>query len=288
MKTNTHIVVTGASGFIGSALVSFFHEQGYTVSALLRTPPASPIHGVEYVHYDMSQMPDSRLFHPETVLIHCAYSKTRSSSEEDSNITATTNLLKLAKQNGVKQCLFLSSLSAGSDSGTYYARQKYLLETLFIRQNGTVLRPGLVIGKGGLFYQTVQTIRKTRLLPIINGGRQPVYYIGIHDLVKITGALILNQKTGIFYALNQPAIPFKTFYKTIAKHLSMPIRIIPVPLWFLKLMALAYKVLPGEAKITSDNIKGLQHVPVPDPVILKASTYNFPFESLEMSLRDLH
>lgn len=287
LKTNTHIVITGASGFIGSAFVAFFHEKGYTVSALARKPPSNRLAGVNYVHYDMGSIPDTRLFNKETILIHCAYSKTQTTTDTDINSLAARHLLELAAQHTIKRCIFLSSLSADSGSGTYYARQKKQLEALFAQANSTILRPGLVIGNGGLFYQTLTTIRKTRLLPITGGGQQPVYYISIKDLARITEDVILKQRTGTFYALNQPAIPFITFYKTVARSLSIQLRVLPVPIWLLKTAAFAYKVLPVKAKITSDNIKGLQNVPFPDPSILRSSVFDFEFESLEESLRNL-
>ncbi len=285
--TKPHIVISGASGFIGSALAQHFSQSGYAVSALVRSLPKHQHPNLNYVLYHLEQPLPEMNFSTAPVFIHCAYSKQSSTNGVDANEIAAQHLLQHLKNNTIQHCIFFSSLSASSSSNTYYAQQKNKIEQVLAGTNNSVLRPGLVIGKGGLFYNTFTFIKRFGLLPLIGKGNQPVYYIGIDDLVKICEILIIEKRIGCFYALHHQAIPYKQFYKAIAQQFQKRLFLLPLPIGFIKLAAKVYNAWPRTSKITSDAIKGLQQVPVPDANILQHSVYGFELEHLEKSLEKL-
>lgn len=280
MNHKTHIVIAGASGFIGGALLKHFWLQGYELTALVRVIPNEELIGVKYVKYDMMKEIDKSVSFQNAIIIHCAYSKQNESETFDINQRATQNLLQKAKREKAKQRIFLSSFSATSQSGSYYAVQKSKLEKLFQMEKSTIVRPGLVVGKGGLFYSTLQFIKRFGVLPLMGGGNQLVYYVGINDVVTAIDELLVQSRLGFFY-LNHPIpLNYKTFYKTIAKRINKRLLLVPVPLWLLKPLLHLYVYLPN-ASITKDNIKGLNEVPIPDATIMKQSVFSFEFQSIE-------
>lgn len=285
--TKPHIVITGASGFIGSALAQHFSQSGYAVSALVRSLPKQQHPNLNYVVYHLEQPLPEMNFSTTPVFIHCAYSKQGSKVGVDANEIAAQHILQHLTTKAIQHCIFFSSLSASSSSNTYYAQQKKKIEQLLTGPNTSLLRPGLVIGKGGLFYNTFTFIKRFGLLPLIGKGNQPVYYIGIDDLVKICETLVVEKRVGCFYALHEQAMPYKQFYKTVAQQFQKRLFLLPLPIGLVKLAAKIYSALPRTSKITSDAIKGLQQVPVPDASILQHSVYGFELERLETSLEKL-
>jgi nucleoside-diphosphate-sugar epimerase len=283
LEKHSHIIITGASGFIGSYLVNYFSSLNFKVTALLKKTPTNPLPNVTYVVYNMAEPVDANIFTPNAILIHCAYSKKAGSTVEDINETATIHLLKMARANGVKHCVFFSSISATSTSGTYYAKQKNTLEKLFNTTQDIILRPGLVIGNGGLFANTVKFITRFKVLPMVGNGKQPVYYIAINDVAKALYELLNQQRCGTFYICNTKPMPYKTFYKTVASVLNTNIITLPLPLWFLKIALTIYGLLP-KASINADNLKGLNEVPLLDEEIKKQSVFSFQFKTVNESL----
>jgi nucleoside-diphosphate-sugar epimerase len=277
-----HIIITGAGGFIGSELVSYFHTKTYAVTALVRQFPRVPISGVNYLMYDLSEQPPIACFSKDSILIHCAYHS--KATIPDVNISGAQRLIDAARKAGLKKIIFFSSLSAESHSKTYYSHQKQALESLFGFES-IILRPGLVIGNGGLFSRTVSFIKRFGLLPILGKGRQAVYYIGIKDLLSITEWLIKNHVSGAFHAFHPQSISYRDFYSMVAQHLRKRLRFIALPIGWFKAMVPIYNLF-SKNKITSDNIKGLQTVPQPDEEIKRRSTFGFQLQSLADCLND--
>jgi NAD dependent epimerase/dehydratase family enzyme len=278
LNTKSHIIITGASGFLGKKLLAFFFERGHTVTALTRTLPQEKNQNINYVKYDMLSEIDKNISFKDAVIIHTAY--TKEEHLPDINLLAAERLLKKAVTETARQCIFISSLSATSGSGSYYAKQKKAVENLFQQASQTCIRPGLIIGNGGLFQQTVDFIQRFGVLPLFNGGKQNVYYIGVEDLAKCMDELISQNKSGCYYALHAEPIPYAAFYKRVANCLNRRVYMIPVPIWILKVISF----LPF-SKITKDNVKGLNAVPELEKEIVDAHKYSFAFDTLEMLMK---
>lgn len=276
-ETTKHIVITGANGSIGSALTRYFSQRNYTVTALVRKKPNNPIENVDYQSYELESNAEMPYLTSNSVVIHCAYSKTK--TQPDSNILAANHLLNEARKRKVSQCIFLSSISVLSTSASYYSEQKKAIEQLFNAENDLILRPSLVLGKGGLFEQTLQTLQKSRFLPLINGGNQPIYYVGMHDLVRYVEESITNDLKGIHTITNPTPIDYKNFYTSIAQQLGFKITPIQVPLFLMKTAVFLNSFLPRPF-ITKDNLKGL----LQSPTLEIDKTAAFEYQSLEAIL----
>lgn len=278
-ETTKHIVITGANGYIGSALVRYFSQKKYVVTALVRKKPTVVIDNVDYQLYEMESNAEMPYLTSDSVVIHCAYSKTK--SEPDNNIAAAKHLLNEARKKGVSKCIFLSSISVLSTSESYYSQQKKAIEELFDSKNDLIVRPSLVVGNGGLFAQTLQTLQKTKLLPLINGGNQPIYYVGIHDLLRYIDNGIENDSSGIHQITNPKPILYKDFYVTIAQQLGFKTTPIQIPLFLMKTVVFLNSFLP-KPFLTKDNLKGLMQ----SPTLKIDDSVAFEYQSLEAILTD--
>jgi nucleoside-diphosphate-sugar epimerase len=246
MNSSKHILITGATGFIGKEFIQTFSET-YQITALVRQIPKNTINTVRYIEFDMNSLLNSQLLKDIDVIIHFAHDF----ENVDVNVTFAQKLKRITQ----KRVIFLSSFSAIPplvDSS--YAKAKVAQESVF--KNDTIIRAGLVIGNGGLYQKIYSFIKKYPFVPLVNGGKQKMQLISIKDLIKSIGILIENEKTGIYHIAHPTQITYKYFVWMIAKSLHKKVLFLPIPVFGLMFLAQLKKIMP-RLPISEDNIKGL-------------------------------
>jgi nucleoside-diphosphate-sugar epimerase len=256
MNTNETIAISGATGFIGSQLCAHFVQQGYRVIGFCRNIPAQRVHGVEYRTFNLEQAPDKNLFKHATIFIHCAYLK--GEEAKNINIEGTKKLLKASRNAGVKKNIFFSSMSAHPDALSAYGQQKLQLEKEFYGQNDAVIRPGLVIGNGGLFLEMVKHIQSKGIIPLIDGGTQPLYTVHISDLLKATGTIVIKNLNGTFTVAELKPVLYRDFYKELAKTLNKKVLMFNISYSLMEKLLSLTKLLGLKIGVGRENLLGLK------------------------------
>jgi UDP-glucose 4-epimerase len=114
------IALTGATGFIGRALVQELLARGFRVRVLLRRPSAVPVECSNAVIGDLARLRNMRdAFQDADFVIHTAGVAHAMSGVPDDdyrtlNTEGTINLARAAQAAGVKRFVFLSSVRAQS------------------------------------------------------------------------------------------------------------------------------------------------------------------------------
>ncbi|GHO91220.1 oxidoreductase [Reticulibacter mediterranei] len=192
------ILITGATGYIGSHLVARLVSQGERPRCLVRNINRAtrvlPAGKLEFVAGDTTQ-PASLETAVQGVdtIVHAAFvtadRKEKSGSHyEETNVSGTANLVKAAKAAGVKRIVVLSGLGTKPGKAGSYMQGRYLAEQLVIDSglNWTIIRPSVVFGKDAPFIKgLVDLIRSAPVLPLIGGGTtlfQPIY---VEDVATI-------------------------------------------------------------------------------------------------------
>jgi nucleoside-diphosphate-sugar epimerase len=252
------IVITGANGFIGSAAAAYFSARGFSVVTAGRKPHAK---GYPHLHFNIEEENSTPLQLPAgtTVLLHAAFVTAQQSKRAyELNVNSTNRLLQAAKQAGVTQFIFLSSLSAHSGAVSVYGKQKLACEKLVLEQNGVVVRPGLVIGNGGLFAQMQTHIVAGRRIPLFNGGQQPLQTVYIDDLLEALHTIITQQRKGAYSIATPQSIPYRQFFEIMARHFNQSPRFLHLPLAPVKFMLRIARKLGIRLAAGDDNLAGLQ------------------------------
>ena len=260
------IVITGAGGFIGSELVNYFSERNYNVIAFIYNSRKdlsvpSKIENVEYIHYELNKDFDESALKEADLLIHCAYLTI--SKDKDANrinIDGTKKLLEACRKNKVEKFLFLSSMSAHEEALSNYGKIKFELEQIFDLKKDLIIRPGLVLGNGGLFLNMKNIISKNKYIPMIGGGTQPLQTICINDLTTSIEFALKNNIIGKYtLAINEPKM-MKDFYKAIASKIEKKIILVNFPYFLADFTFWMLKTFKISAKITKENLLGLKQM----------------------------
>jgi nucleoside-diphosphate-sugar epimerase len=182
-----NIFITGINGFLGRSMARHFRSRGHAVRGSARNASA----GVVALRLGEAFDPD--VFRGSDAVIHAAHDFTAGAKEK--NIRGTRAWFEAAP--GARQA-FLSSYSARPDAASEYGETKYAIEKIFLESGQAVVRPGLVIGNGGLFARQRAALRKLPVVPLIGGGTAPVAVIGIGHFLDALAIVVEQERAGAF------------------------------------------------------------------------------------------
>ncbi len=173
------ITITGASGFLGTAMAEHLRSRGHEVreTGRVRLGEACDFTGSECV-------------------IHAAHDFGPDSFER--NRAGTQAWFDAARQAGVRRQVFLSSFSARPDSPSLYGRTKFATERIFLERGEAVVRPGLVAGPGGMFAKFVQQLGRWRIAPLVAADTRTIAVIALPDLAESIAVILDRNASGAF------------------------------------------------------------------------------------------
>lgn len=188
------ILVTGATGFIGRALVRHLSETGQEVRVLLRPSPKSPRlpKGVP-VEVSVVSLNDERgvraALRGVSQIYHLASAAGygRHGNLLTTDIEGTRALTQTAKDAGVERLIYLSHVGADRMSAFPIHKAKGIAEE-YIRKSGvphTIVRSSIVFGPEDGFTNTIsQMLRSVPFFfPIPGDGRILLQPLWVEDLV---------------------------------------------------------------------------------------------------------
>jgi nucleoside-diphosphate-sugar epimerase len=286
MKKPT-VAITGANGFLGSALVNHFSSKGWQVIALVRNPIKST-NNVRYIEYDLAKPFDDKILDGVEYLVHAAYIKQdkRHPNAFTVNVKAAEEIIKATKKQKFKKSLFVSSMSANEYAESAYGKQKLAIEKIFSEVNSVSVRSGLIIGNGGLVKQMIDFMRSKHMVPLVGGGQQPLQIVSITDLAMTIEKLLTSNLSGVLTVATPQIYTYKEFYQAIAKHINSKILFVPVPFFILINTIRLINLMPIPIAVNSDNAFGLKNLRSAD-TISDLRKIHIELKDLESSLSEL-
>lgn len=267
-----HILLTGATGYIGSRLLEIAISDGVSVTILGSMPPryadapnvrgfawrlGAPIEAAAF----SSLSPGS----PVNAVIHLAHDWKSLEGPTELNRAGTTLLRDAARAAAVPRFIYVSSMSARSDALNRYGRIKAAVESLLEPSSEVAARIGLVYGGQplGLYGTMLALTRLSPVLPMIDAG-QLVQPIHLDEVCR--GLLNLAQRADLskpVYGLAlDRAMSFGEFLKLLARQVHQKsLLVIPFPRWLALLLADLSTYLPG-LTIDRERILGLAGIRV--------------------------
>ncbi len=255
------VAITGANGFVGQALTDHFVRKGWRVIALVRHPKTQPKkQHVLYVAYDLTQPVKPDMLQGVDFLIHTAYTPYDRNHPDALaiNLAGAERLLHAARAARVSHTVFFSTMSAHDDAVSIYGKQKLAIEKLFNTKSDTVLRCGLIMGDGGIVKKMIGFMKSKHVVPLIDGGQQPLQVISIFDLAEVVECVIVKKLSGVFTVACPEVYSYRTLYQTIARRLHIKIVFIPVPFTVLLAGMRIISALHLPLSVNEDNLWGLK------------------------------
>lgn len=239
----TRILITGASGFVGSSFCRrFAAREDLEIRGIGRRAMDQP----NYIRADLTQ-PLQLDWQPDVVIHAAARSSPWGSLKEfrKQNVQATQNVIDFCERRQIPRLVYISSSSVfyreadqldmteespiGPDFVNHYARTKYEGEELVRKFAGSscVLRPRAVFGAGDtvLFPRILKAAQQGKMAFISRPGEPPA----IGDLIHIDSlcdymlrAALNPSLNGSFNLTNDDPVELKSFLQRIFAELGLP------------------------------------------------------------------
>src|SRR5580692_6315375 len=191
------LLLTGATGQVGSALLGRLLAEGMPVRCLVRDPRRLGTRRVrvQIALGDLADPPSFRnAMRGVDTVVHLAAAirdQPRGSIEELGGI-ATWRMVQAAERAGVERFLFFSALSASTHSRARFLRAKALAEQA-VREAGMrsiVFSPSIVYAPGDRWLTLLERLALLPAMPVSGGGRALYQPIWVEDAADcVIGAL---------------------------------------------------------------------------------------------------
>jgi NADH dehydrogenase len=187
------LLLTGATGLVGSALLRRLVAEGAQVRCLVRDPRRLGAQRVrvQIALGDLTDPPSFRnALRGVSTVVHLAASirdQPRGSIEELNGI-ATWRMVEAAERSGVERFMFFSVLEASTHHRARFFRAKALAEQAVrdAQLRSTVFAPSIVYAPGDPWLTLLERLSLLPLMPISGSGRalyQPIWAEDVADCV---------------------------------------------------------------------------------------------------------
>lgn len=263
MSTLGICAITGANGYVGSAIASYFSRKGYRIVALTRREPSSEFDHIPF-SLENGLEPGALRKRRVDVIIHCAYDFGPVSWADIKrvNVDGTRRLFQAAKHEGVSRIIVVSTISAFAGCSSLYGKAKLEMEAAARYVNASIVRPGLVYGqncRGGMFGRLRDSVLQHRFVPLVGSGKYIQYLVHQDDLSELLFRIAqgrVSLDTPVTAACTRPW-SLRQIVRELERRENKKTSIIPVP-WQLMWAGLkSAEVLGLKMKFKSDSLISL-------------------------------
>lgn len=259
------VLVTGASGFIGSALVRALHQEGHQPICCLHRDGVSTLpKGATYVYVDYMGDLDAADWIPRLRGIDVVVNAVGILRERPGASFAALHhlapraLFDACERAAVRRVIQISALGADDAAVSAYHRSKKAGDDALRTRdlNWTIVQPSLVFGMGGASTRLFLALASLPVVPLVGRGESPLQPIHIDDLVALILRLIETGAAArqVVAAVGAAPISFRmmlTTYRNALGWRSTPV--LRVPLLPMRLLARVGDLL-GRGALTTETL----------------------------------
>ena len=252
------LLLTGATGSIGSRLLPLLLERGEDVRCLVRDPRRL---GARRVDVQIALGDLGELADPHTVrqslrgvdtVVHLAATIRDQPPRriEELNGLATVRLLEAAERTGVRRFVFFSALDAGAAQRTRFFRAKWVAEQA-VRSSPletSVFAPSIVYDHSDPWITLLRRFSFLPVLPVSGEGRAAFQPIWSRDVAECVVAALAGEAMRPRYELAGPeTLTYDEMSDLVSRIAGRPRDLVHLPLPAVKASLVGLRAIFGEA-----------------------------------------
>jgi uncharacterized protein YbjT (DUF2867 family) len=268
------ILLTGATGTVGKALLPMLLAAGHEVRVLARDPSRLGRDRVEVriTLGDLGAMGDPMIRRQalrgvDTVIHLAAAIRDQPTAKvEELNGLATARLLRGAETKGVERFVFFSAIGASEFQRTRFFRAKALAEAAVAESQlaSTIFSPSVVYDRDDPWVTMMRRMALLPVMPISGRGRAPYQPIWAQDVARcVIADLAAGNDGNRHHVLAGPqTLSYAQMGKVIARASGRERPLLRVPLNLVHLSLAATKLIAGDAAFATWEEAELLEVPM--------------------------
>ena len=272
------VFVTGATGFVGRAVIQALRAEGHCVRCLVRRGSERDLLGfeaIERVEGDVLGSPaalQADIAGCDTV-VHLVgiirEHKTRGITFARLHDQGTRNVVEAAAAAGARRFLHMSALGTRPGARARYHQTKWAGEEA-VRGSGlawTIFRPSVIYGRGdGFLSMLAGMVRRLPVVPVIGDGRQRLQPVAVEHVAAGFARAVTNDVSikQTYDVAGPDPLSMIEVLTAIGAALHRPVRLVRVPLGLIRPAARVLHRLPT-FPITPDQLLMLQEDNTGDP-----------------------
>lgn len=251
------VLVTGVTGFLGSQVAAALAVRGCRVVGATSTARGLEIPTVgaaRKVFFRLEEPVAPDIVDGVDTIVHCAWNARPDRANE--NLAGTRRLVEAAEGAGVGHQIFVSTVSAHREAVSAYGKSKLAAQEYMLARGHACVRPGLVVGPGGIFQRLADVVTRSPVVPLVDGGRNEVPVVALEDLQCALVHIVEHRTTGLFNLFNPAPVSLRDVVLEIcAVRRTRPL-LIPVPSTLLLGVAIVTERLGLALPFDAENLKG--------------------------------
>jgi uncharacterized protein YbjT (DUF2867 family) len=251
------LLLTGATGSIGSRLLPLLLESGEDVRCLVREPRRLGARrvDVQIALGDLGEMSDPYLVRQalrgvDTVIHLAATIRDQPPKRiEELNGLATVRLLRAAERSGVERFHFFSALDAYAAQRTRFFRAKWLAEQAVASSPlaTTVFAPSIVYDHSDPWITLLRRFSFLPVLPVSGDGRAAFQPIWAEDVARCVVTALTGQAAARYELAGPETLSYDQMSDLVSRIAGRPRPLVHVPLPLIRSSLIALRTVFGEA-----------------------------------------
>lgn len=279
------VLLTGGTGFVGSAVLERLCADGHEVVLLARHPDSASSLQANQRHANVSVVAGD-ILKPDTLVaaingcdavVHLVgiIAEAGPATFERIHHEGTRNVVEATRNSGVQRFVHMSALGTRPDAVARYHRSKWEAEEC-VRSSGlawTLFRPSIIYGPGDGFVNLfVKMARWLPVMPVMGDGENQFQPVPVTDVAKcFSASLCLEESIGECFDLCGPQrLSFVEVLRTILRVTGRNRSLVHIPLPLARVQASAFEfvyrtVLRKPPPLSHDQLIMLQEDNVGNP-----------------------